>query len=90
MPRAASHRKGPSRKACPREGGGAPASGALAQAAAARPGERHREDQERTMDMQITALEPSPASPGLRSGSRARADPEGGAASKLAPISQQI
>jgi ribonucleoside-diphosphate reductase alpha chain len=42
------------------------------------------------MDMQITALEPSPASPGLRSGGRGRADPEGGTASKLAPISQQI
>ena len=42
------------------------------------------------MDMQITALEPSPASPGLRSGGRGRADPEGGAAGKLAPMSQQI
>ena len=42
------------------------------------------------MDMQITAPEPSPASPGLRSGRRGRADPEGGAAGKLAPISQQI
>ena len=42
------------------------------------------------MDMQITALEPSPASPRLRSGSRGRADVEGGAAGKLAPISQQI
>ena len=42
------------------------------------------------MDMQITALEPSPASPRLRSGARGRADVEGGAAGKLAPISQQI
>ena len=42
------------------------------------------------MDMQITALEPSPASPRLRSGGRGRADVEGGAAGKLAPISQQI
>jgi len=43
------------------------------------------------MDMQITALEPNPASLGPRSGGRGIADPEaGGAAEKLAPISQQI
>jgi hypothetical protein len=42
------------------------------------------------MDMQITAPEPSSASPGLRPGGRARANLEGGAAGKLGPISQQI
>ena len=42
------------------------------------------------MDMQITPLEHNPARPEARSGSCGRADQEGGAAEKLAPISQQI
>ena len=42
------------------------------------------------MDMQITALEDNPASLGPRAEGRSTADAEGGAAGKLAPISQQI
>ena len=42
------------------------------------------------MDMQITALEPNPASLGSRSGSCGRTGPEGGVLGKLSPLSQQI
>jgi len=42
------------------------------------------------MDMQITTLEPNPASLGPRSGSCGRTGPEGGVLGKLSPLSQQI
>src|SRR3984893_10205322 len=54
-------------------------------------GEGHTEDQESTMDMYITALEPAPATLGPRSGDCLGPDPEAaGIAIKIAPISRQI
>src|SRR5246127_5110728 len=89
--RAAGRRKGPSRTACPCGGRGAPAAAPLPRPASRAEGEGHTEDQESTMDMYITALEPARATPGPRSGDCLGLDPEAaGIAIKIAPISRQI
>src|ERR1700680_4281582 len=64
----------------------APAAAPLPRLPPRAEGEGHTEDQESTMDMYITALQPAPATPGPRSGDCLDPDPEaGGTANKNCP-----